>query len=148
LFGDSFKEASAEVLKGLAVEATTSALMETAKAAAVSFINPALSASHLKAAAIFAAVAGAAKTGASALGASFSGGGATAGANASPSGAPQTAPTAQREQAESREMVFNVNFGGAVIYDTKEAAKRAMLSDLVQSYNRPTRGMPRFNLGR
>ena len=148
LFGDSFKEASAEVLKGLAVEATTSALMETAKAAAVSFINPALSASHLKAAAIFAAVAGAAKTGASALGASFSGGGATAGANASPSGAPQTAPTAQREQAESREMTFNVNFGGAVIYDTKEAAKRAMLSDLVQSYNRPTRGMPRFNLGR
>ena len=81
-------------------------------------------------------------------GRSPSAGGASGGATASPSGAPQTAPAPQREQAESREMVFNLNFGGAVIYDTKEAAKRAMLGDLVRTYNQPNRGMPRFSSAR
>ena len=145
LFGDSFKEASAEVLKGLAVEATTSALMETAKAAAVAFINPALSASHLKAAGIFAAVAVGAKKGASALGASFSGGGG-GGATASPTGAPQVARSPQRETAETQATTININFGGAVVYDTREAARRAMMNELVRTYNGNPRSVQRFSM--
>jgi hypothetical protein len=150
MFGSSFKEAAGEVLKGLAVESGVRALMEAAKGFAALLINPALAGGHFKSAALFGAAAGAARVGASALGVGGAGGagGASGGATASPSGAPQTAPTPQREQAESREMVFNLNFGGAVIYDTKEAAKRAMLGDLVRTYNQPNRGMPRFSSAR
>jgi hypothetical protein len=147
MFGSSFKEAAGEVLKGLAVESGVRALMETAKGFAALLINPALAGGHFKSAALYGAAAGAARVGAGALGVGGAGG-ASGGATASPSGAPQTAPTPQREQAESREMVFNLNFGGAVIYDTKEAAKRAMLGDLVRTYNQPNRGMPRFSSAR
>jgi len=147
MFGSSFKEAAGEVLKGLAVESGVRALMETAKGFAALLINPALAGGHFKSAAVFGAAAAAARVGAGALGVGGAGG-ASGGATASPSGAPQTAPTPQREQAESREMVFNLNFGGAVIYDTKEAAKRAMLGDLVRTYNQPNRGMPRFSSAR
>jgi hypothetical protein len=147
MFGGSFKEAAGEVLKGLAVESGVRALMETAKGFAALLINPALAGGHFKSAALFGAAAGAARVGAGALGVGGAGG-ASGGATASPSGAPQTAPAPQREQAESREMVFNLNFGGAVIYDTKEAAKRAMLGDLVRTYNQPNRGMPRFSSAR
>jgi len=147
LFGDSFKAAAGEVLRGLAIESTVRALMESAKGVAALFVNPALAGGYFKSAALFGAAAGAARVGAGALGAGGAGG-ASGGATASPSGAPQTAPTPQREQAESREMVFNLNFGGAVIYDTKEAAKRAMLGDLVRTYNQPNRGMPRFSSAR
>ena len=147
MFGSSFKEAAGEVLKGLAVESGVRALMETAKGFAALLINPALAGGHFKSAAVFGAAAAAARVGAGALGVGGAGG-ASGGATASPSGAPQTAPAPQREQAESREMVFNLNFGGAVIYDTKEAAKRAMLGDLVRTYNQPNRGMPRFSSAR
>jgi DNA repair exonuclease SbcCD ATPase subunit len=147
MFGGSFKEAAGEVLKGLAVESGVRALMETAKGFAALLINPALAGGHFKSAALFGAAAGAARVGAGALGVGGAGG-ASGGATASPSGAPQTAPAPQREQAECREMVFNLNFGGAVIYDTKEAAKRAMLGDLVRTYNQPNRGMPRFSSAR
>jgi hypothetical protein len=147
LFGDSFKAAAGEVLRGLAIESAVRALMESAKGVAALFVNPALAGGYFKSAALFGAAAGAARVGAGALGVGGAGG-ASGGATASPSGAPQTAPTPQREQAESREMVFNLNFGGAVIYDTKEAAKRAMLGDLVRTYNQPNRGMPRFSSAR
>jgi len=148
LFGDSFKAAAGEVLRGLAIESTVRALMESAKGFAALFgPTPQLAAGYFKSAATFGAAAAAARVGAGALGVGAAGG-ASGGATASPSGAPQTAPTPQREQAESREMVFNLNFGGAVIYDTKEAAKRAMLGDLVRTYNQPNRGMPRFSSAR
>jgi len=148
LFGDSFKKAAGQVLKGLAIESTVRALMESAKGFAALFgPTPQLAAGYFKSAATFGAAAAAARVGAGALGVGGAGG-ASGGATASPSGAPQTAPTPQREQAESREMVFNLNFGGAVIYDTKEAAKRAMLGDLVRTYNQPNRGMPRFSSAR
>jgi|VirMetMinimDraft_7_1064189.scaffolds.fasta_scaffold10704_4 hypothetical protein len=148
LFGDSFKAAAGEVLRGLAIESTVRALMESAKGFAALFgPTPQLAAGYFKSAATFGAAAAAARVGAGALGVGGAGG-ASGGATASPSGAPQTAPTPQREQAESREMVFNLNFGGAVIYDTKEAAKRAMLGDLVRTYNQPNRGMPRFSSAR
>jgi len=151
LFGDtaekSFKEVSGELLKTLAIEASVRALMEGAKAIAFAFVNPALAGNALAAAGAYTAAAAAAKVGASALGVG-AGGGATGGTTASPTGAPQVATAPQREQAESREMVFNLNFGGAVIYDTKEAAKRAMIGDIVRTYNGNNRGMPRFNFAR
>ncbi len=142
LFGEGFKKAAGEVLKGLAIESGVRALMEGAKALAALFINPAAAAAHAKSAGIFTAAAVAARAGAGALGVGGGGGGGT---TASPSGAPQVASAPQREQAETSSTVVNINFGGAVIYDTQEAARRAMVNDIVQTYNRNPRGMARFN---
>ena len=151
LFSDtaekSFKEVTAQLLKSLAIEASVRALMEGAKAIAYAFINPALASNALAAAGAYTAAAAAAKVGADALGVGTAGAGA-GGTTASPTGAPQVASAPQRAQAEERGMTFNLNFGGAVIYDTKEAAKRAMIGDLVRTYNGNNRGMPRFNFAR
>ena len=153
MFGDiagrSLKEVAGELLKTLAVEATVKALMKGAEAIAMSFVNPALASNLYASAAAYGAAAAAARGGAGLLGVGGGGGGgATGGTTASPTGAPQVATTPQREQADERSMVFNLNFGGAVIYDTKEAAKRAMIGDIVKTYNGNNRGMPRFNLAR
>ena len=146
LFGDvagkSFKEATGELLKSLAVEATVKALMKGAEALAMAFINPALAGNLAASAAAYGAAAAAARAGAGALG--VGGGGGGGGTTASPSGAPQVASAPQREQAETSSTVVNINFGGAVIYDTQEAARRAMVNDIVQTYNRNPRGMARF----
>lgn len=146
LFGEGFKKAAGEVLKALAVESGVRALMKTAEATAMLLINPALSANLFAAAGGYAAAAGVAYAGASALGAG--GGGGTGGATASPSGAPQTATAPQRERAETSSSIVNINFGGAVIYDTKEAARRAMMNDLVRTYNSTNRGSVRFAFDR
>jgi len=146
MFGDvagkSFKEATGELLKSLAVEATVKALMKGAEALAMAFINPALAGNLAASAAAYGAAAAAARAGAGALG--VGGGGGGGGTTASPSGAPQVASAPQREQAETQSTVVNINFGGAVIYDTQEAARRAMVNDIVQTYNRNPRGMARF----
>ena len=146
MFGDvagkSFKEATGELLKSLAVEATVKALMKGAEALAMAFINPALAGNLAASAAAYGAAAAAARAGAGALG--VGGGGGGGGTTASPSGAPQVASAPQREQAETSSTVVNINFGGAVIYDTQEAARRAMVNDIVQTYNRNPRGMARF----
>lgn len=147
LFGDSFKDSAAAVLKSLAIEAGARSLMELAAGTGALALGLPTAAAHFKASGIFAAAAGAAKAGSSLLG-EGAGGGATGGTTASPTGAPQVATTPQREEAQSREMTFNLNFGGAVIYDTKEAAKRAMIGDIVRTYNGNNRGMPRFNFAR
>lgn len=146
-FGDSFKDTVAKVLQSLAIEAGARALFQGAAALASYAIGDAKGATeHLASAAIYASAAVAAKAGATMLGGGAAG--ATGGATASPTGAPQVAATPDREEAESREMTFNLNFAGAVIYDTKEAAKRAMIGDLVRTYNGNNRGMPRFNFAR
>jgi len=146
MFGDvagkSFKEATGELLKSLAVEATVKALMKGAEALAMAFIDPALAGNLAASAAAYGAAAAAARAGAGALG--VGGGGGGGGTTASPSGAPQVASAPQREQAETQSTVVNINFGGAVIYDTQEAARRAMVNDIVQTYNRNPRGMARF----
>lgn len=46
----------------------------------------------------------------------------------SPSGSPQTSATPTRAAATQSQIVYNVNFGGAVVYDTKRAAEMAMAS--------------------
>jgi hypothetical protein len=119
--GEAFKA----VLDGLAMEATVEALMETAKGTAALFLNPAAAATHFKAAAIFggaAAVAG----GLSASIPKGGGGGTNRAQPTSPSGLPQTSSAPARETAQSSQITYNVNFGGAVVYDTKRAAEMAL----------------------
>lgn len=145
--GKSMKEATAEILKSLAIEAGVRAVMESAMAIASFAVGDAKGmAGHLAAAATYGTVGAAAATGANLLG--VGGAGATGGTTTSPTGAPQVAGQATREQAETAQIIYNVNFGGAVIYDTKEAAKRAMVGDIVRTYNGNNRGMPRFNPAR
>ena len=148
--GEGFQESIVRIIEGLGKQATVQALMETAKGVSALILNPALAAPHFKAAGIFGGVAALAGVSASSLGGSGgSAGGAGAGVDsaASPSGAPQTAPTPQRETAQETSTVFNINFGGAVIYDTKQAAERAMVDRLVSVINQRNRGSRRLNLG-
>jgi len=141
VFGDSFQESTARVIGGLGQQAAVEALISTAKGIAASVLNPAAAGAHFAAAAQFgvaAAVAGVASAGLS------GGGGGGGGASAvSPTGSPQTAPTPEREQAESSSMVFNINFGGAVIYDSKQAAEQAMADRITRLQNVQRRGAPR-----
>lgn len=119
--GEAFKA----VLDGLAMEATVEALMETAKGTAALFLNPAAAATHFKAAAIFGGAAVAAG-GLSAALPKGGGGGTNKAEPTSPSGLPQTSSAPTRETAQSSQIVYNVNFGGAVVYDTKRAAEMAL----------------------
>jgi Skp family chaperone for outer membrane proteins len=139
LFGEGFKKAAGEVLKGLAIESGVRALMMTADGLAKLFINPADAAASFKSAGLYAAAAGAARAGAGALGVGGGGGGGT---TASPSGAPQVASTPERESAQSEAMVFNINFGGAVIYDTRRAAEVALADRITRLQNAGRRGAP------
>ena len=146
-FGESFKEATGAILAGLARQAAVQALMETAKgvAALTNPITAPTAGGHFQSAAMFAGAATAAGLGARALG--YGGGGGGGAGGASPSGAPQTAPTPQREEATSDAMVFNINFGGAVIYDTKRAAEQALADRIANIMNTPRRGAVRLNRG-
>jgi hypothetical protein len=141
VFGDSFQESTARVIGGLGQQAAVEALISTAKGIAASVLNPAAAGAHFAAAAQFgvaAAVAGVASAGLS------GGGGGGGGASAvSPTGSPQIAPTPEREQAESSSMVFNINFGGAVIYDSKQAAELALADRITNLQNMHRRGAPR-----
>jgi hypothetical protein len=141
LFGDSFQEATAEILKGLAQQAGVESLMSLAKGFAQIALGDPKAAASFKAAALFgtaAAVAGAA-------GSALSSSGGVGGAGATPTGTPTTAPTPQREEVRTDSMVFNINFGGAVVYDTKKAAEQALADRLVSIINTPRRGAPRIN---
>ena len=141
LFGDSFQEATAEVLKGLAQQAGVESLMSLAKGFAQIALGDPKAAASFKAAALF----GTAAVVAGAAGNALSAGGVTGGAGATPSGAPTTAPTPQREEVRNDAMVFNINFGGAVVYDTKKAAEQALADRLVTIMNTSRRGAPRMN---
>ena len=143
LFGESFKGSIADVLNALAREAGVKALMETAYGTAALLLNPAAASNHFAAAGVFASAAGLARAGGASLGGGGGGGG--AGATSSPSGAPLSAPVPQREEASSESMVFNINFGGAVIYDTRRAAEQALADRVVETINRPRRGAVRLN---
>ena len=141
-FGESFKDSAAEVIKGLGEQAAVEALMNTAKGLAAAVLNPAAAGGYFAAAGVFGAAATAAGLASSALGGGGGGGGGGASA-VSPTGSPQTAPTPEREQAESSSMVFNINFGGAVIYDSKQAAEQAMADRITRLQNVQRRGAPR-----
>lgn len=142
LFGDSFKEATGDILVALGRQAAIKALMETAEGTAALFLpgGQAVAAGHFKAAGLFAGAAAAAGIAGKALGGGSSGGG--GGADSTPTGAPTTTTT-QREQAEQAPMVFNINFGGAVIYDTQRAAEQALADRITTLQNVNRRGAPR-----
>ena len=140
MFGESFKKSIDEVLESVAREAGVQALMELAKGtAALAFGSPSAY-THFKSAALFGGVAALAKGGSKAS-ASSAGGGATG--TASPSGSALSAPAPQRQSAETESMVFNINFGGAVIYDTRRAAEEALADRVATVFNRPRRGAVR-----
>ena len=143
--GESIKESIAQIIFGLGKEAAVRSLMETAKGFASLVLNPAAALNHFTAASIFGGLAATAGGAGMALSSGGSGGG---GGSASPSGAPQIAPTPERESAQETSTVFNINFGGAVIYDTRQAAERAMVDRLVGVMNQRNRGARRLNLGR
>lgn len=144
VMGESFSESIGRILQGLGRQSAVEALIETAKGfASLAILDAAGAATHFKSAALF--TAGAVAAGAA--GTALAGGGSGGGGGASPSGAPQTAPTPQRETAQETSTVFNINFGGAVIYDTKQAAERAMVDRLVGVMNQRNRGSRRLNLG-
>ena len=140
MFGESFKKSIDEVLKSVAREAGVQALMELAKGtSALAFGSPSAY-THFKSAALFGGVAALAKVGSKAS-ASSAGGGATG--TASPSGSALSAPAPQRQSADQESMVFNINFGGAVIYDTRRAAEEALADRVATVFNRPRRGAVR-----
>lgn len=137
-----------QILKGLGQEAAVEAMMETARGIATAFTMPAVSANHFAAAGVFASASAIAGIGGAALTNNANtaisragrGGG---GGSTSPTGTPQTATTPQREQAETSSMVFNINFGGAVIYDTQRAAEQALADRITNLQNTRRRGAPR-----
>jgi len=140
LFGESFSEATGQILIALGRQAAVQALMETAKGTAALFINPSAAGNHFAAAGMFLGASAAAGVAGKALGGGGGGGSSSA---SSPTGTPQTAPTPERETVEESAMVFNINFGGAVIYDTQRAAEQALADRITNLQNTRRRGAPR-----
>ena len=140
VFGDSFKDSIAQTIGSLGQQATVEALISTAKGIAASVLNPAAASAHFAAAAQFGAAAVVAGGVSAAMG---GGGGGGSSAPTSPTGSPQIAPTADRERATETQTVFNVNFGGAVIYDTRQAAELALADRITNLQNMHRRGAPR-----
>jgi len=142
LFGESFKEATGNILIALGRQSAIKALMETAEGTAALFLNPALASNHFAAAGLFAGAAAAAGIAGKAMGGGGGGSSASSG-SATPTGSPTTNQAPQREQAEAAPMVFNINFGGAVIYDTQKAAEQALADRITNLQNTNRRGAPR-----
>ena len=142
--GESFEDSSARIIGALGKQATIEAVLETAKGFAALVLNPAAAAGHFLAATKFGIAAAAAGTMSASLGGGGSAPSPSAGAGAaSPSGSPQIAPISEREQAETATTVFNINFGGAVVYDTKRAAEIALADRITTIQNQTRRGAPR-----
>ena len=141
----SMGEAIKATLAGLAQEAIARSLFETASGfAALAIGGPIAGASasqHFQAAAMFAGVGAVAGVASKAVG---GGGGGSSGA-VSPTGQAQTMQSQRPEASKSEPMVFNINFGGAVIYDTKAAAERAFADRIVRQINNSNRGAVRLN---
>lgn len=145
LFGESFQEATAQILLGLAEQAGVRSIMSFAEGFAQLALGDPRAAASFKAGALFAGaavLAGAAGTG---LSEGQAGG---VPAESTPTGTPTTAPTPERQQASSESMVFNINFGGAVVYDTKKAAEQALADRLVSIMNTRRRGAPMIGRSR
>lgn len=145
--GKSFKAATGEALKSIAIQAGVESVMETARGIAALATglptDAVLAAKHFQAAAFFATAAGAAGV----VGAKLSpnGGGGGGGGGASPTGTAQSVRDFDRDEREDRGSVtINVNMGQATIYDTKAAAERAFADRVVSAINSPRRGAVRL----
>lgn len=143
--GESIQAVLKASLQGLATEALARSLYEGAAGLASLALGPVggVSASqHFAASAAFAGVATVAGLAGSAIPSSK----ASASSGSSPSGMAQTTQVQRPEAQKSEPMVFNVNFSGATIYDTKESAKRALSDEIVKYINEPRRGSPRLRV--
>ena len=147
-FGESFKESVGALLMALSQQAAVEALMNTAKgvAALTNPITALAAAGFFKAAGIFTAAATAAGLAGSAMGGGGGGVAVGGGGGVSPSGSPQTVGQApQREEATTSTQVFNINFSGAVVYDTKRAAEEALADRITKVMSRNRRGARRMS---
>jgi hypothetical protein len=136
--GEGFQDSIGQAIFALGQQAAVKALFQTGESIALAATGNLVAAgAALKAAAVYGTVATVAGVTASKLGVGGGGGG---GASASPSGLPQTSTAPQREQAEDRQVVYNINFGGSVIYDSKTAAEQAFANRITQLQNRTPRG--------
>jgi hypothetical protein len=143
--GESIQAVLKASLQGLATEALARSLYEGAAGLASLALGPiggVPASQHFAASAAFAGVA----TVAGLAGASIPASKASASSGASPSGMAQTTQVQRPEAQKSEPMVFNVNFAGATIYDTKESAKRALSDEIVKYINEPRRGSPRLRV--
>jgi hypothetical protein len=144
ILGESFSDAIGKSLVALGKQFAVQALGQTAEGIAALFLNPALAANKFAAAGAFATAAAAAGVAGTSLGGGSGGGGSTASAaSTSPTGIAQTTTTPERERAETQQTVFNINFSGAVIYDTQRAAEQALADRITNLQNRQRRGGPR-----
>tara|TARA_Y100000592_G_scaffold3800_2_gene5496 strand:+ start:1403 stop:3682 length:2280 start_codon:yes stop_codon:yes gene_type:complete len=132
-----------EILVALGQQAAVESLMFGAKAIAALFTNPALAANYGIASGVMAGAAASAGIYGRSLGASSAPRGGGGSPSVSPLGTPQVAPDEGREQAETSTTVFNVNFGGAVVYDTRRAAEIALADRITTLQNMNRRGAPR-----
>jgi hypothetical protein len=143
----SMQEAIKSTLEGLAQEAITRSIFATAmgfSALALGPIGGVSASQYFKSAALFAGVGAVAGISSKAMGGGGSGGGGSA-SSVSPTGLAQTQAPSRPEASKAEPMVFNINFGGSVIYDTKAAAERAFADKIVRAINNGGRGMVRLN---
>jgi hypothetical protein len=143
ILGESFSDAIGQSLVALGKQFAVQALGQTAEGIAALFLNPALAANKFAAAGAYATAAAAAGVAGSALGGGSGGGSTASAASTSPTGIAQTTTTPERERAETQQTVFNINFSGAVIYDTQRAAEQALADRITNIQNRQRRGGPR-----
>jgi len=143
----SMQEAIKSTLEGLAQEAITRSIFATAmgfSALALGPIGGVSASQYFKSAALFAGVGAVAGISSKAMGGGGSGGGGSA-SSVSPTGLAQTQAPSRPEASKAEPMIFNINMGGSVIYDTKAAAERAFADKIVRTINNGGRGMVRLN---
>ena len=141
----SMEEAIKATLEGLAQEAIARSIFATAMGFSALALGPVggVSASqYFQSAALFAGVGAIAGVSSKAMG---GGGGGGSSASVSPTGLAQAQAPSRPEASKAEPMVFNINFGGSVIYDTKAAAERAFADRIVRQINNSNRGMVRLN---
>ena len=141
----SMEEAIKATLEGLAQEAIARSIFATAMGFSALALGPVggVSASqYFQSAALFAGVGAIAGVSSKAMG---GGGGGGSSASVSPTGLAQAQAPTRPEASKSEPMVFNINFGGSVIYDTKAAAERAFADRIVRQINNSNRGTVRLN---
>lgn len=142
----SMQEAIKATLEGLAQEAITRSIFATAmgfSALALGPIGGVSAADYFKSAALFAGVGAVAGVSSKAMGGGGSGGGSAS--SVSPTGLAQSQAPSRPEASKNEPMIFNINLGGSVIYDTKAAAERAFADKIVRTINNGGRGMVRLN---
>lgn len=141
----SMEDAIKSTLEGLAQEAIARSIFATAMGFSALALGPVggVSASqYFQSAALFAGVGAIAGVSSKAMG---GGGGGGSSSSVSPIGSAQAQAPSRPEASKAEPMVFNINFGGSVIYDTKAAAERAFADRIVRQINNSNRGMVRLN---